>query len=63
MTIDPDVVKALDNFYLNKKPIAACCISPIILAKHFGKNGVKLTLGKKGEKEKWPYGDSIDVAK
>lgn len=47
-----------------QKPIGACCIAPIILAKVFGWSnkgpGIKLTLGSKGEN--WPYADSINLA-
>jgi len=40
-----------------KKPIAACCITPIILAKVFGKHHVKLTLGKSSKE--WEFAGTI----
>ena len=43
-------------------PIALCCISPILAAKAFGSIGVEVTLGKKGDESKWPYGGALDAA-
>ena len=64
MVVEKEVEKALWSFFHAKKPIGACCIAPIILAKIFGtvsgNSGLDITLGKKGEG--WPYGDTIDVA-
>jgi enhancing lycopene biosynthesis protein 2 len=44
-------------------PIALCCIAPILAAKVFGSSGVEITLGKKGDETKWPYGGALDAAK
>jgi enhancing lycopene biosynthesis protein 2 len=44
------------------KPIALCCIAPILAAKVFGSEGVQLTLGRKGDESKWPYGGALDAA-
>lgn len=60
MTVLADVEKALRAFHNQKKIIGLCCISPVIVAKVFGAQGVTVTLGQKGDK--WPYGGSIDAA-
>lgn len=61
-TVDPKVEKVLKEFYELKKPIALCCIAPILAARLFGKNGVEITLGKEGEE--WPHSGAISrVAK
>lgn len=48
-TMDQDLEKAIREFYEEKKPIAACCISPILVAKALGKNvggpGCVVTVG------------------
>jgi len=61
MKVDPDVEKILLDFKANKKVIGMTCISPIIAAKVFGKDGIKLTLGGRGEN--WPYDGALDAAK
>ena len=48
MNVDKEVEQAIIGFYNSGKPIAACCIAPIILAKLI--KGVTITLGKKHEK-------------
>lgn len=49
MTVDPEVERVLTDFKSAGKPIALCCIAPILAAKVFGdKGGVTLTLGMKG---------------
>ena len=65
MEINDDVVQVLQDFYQQKRYLALCCISPLLIAKLLGKQnggpGCKLTLGSKGEQ--WPYAGTIDVAK
>ena len=39
-----------------------CCITPNIAAKVFGSKGVKLTLGKSGDPNLWPYEGSLEAA-
>ena len=63
MTVDASVEKVLQDFKNAKKPIALCCIAPILAAKVFGPDGVTLTLGKKGSKEDWPFSDAVDAAR
>ncbi len=50
--VKEDVEKIIKDFYNNQKIIAACCISPILLARVLGKKyngpGLTLTLGKVG---------------
>ena len=50
----------MKSFSEAKKVIGLTCISPIIAAKVFGKEGVKLTLGGRGDS--WPYNGAIDAA-
>ena len=44
--VDPIVSQVMLDFSNKRKPIGACCISPIMLAKVFGSN-IEITLGKK----------------
>ncbi len=61
MTVDPNIEKIILEFHKNKKIIGACCIAPMLIAKTLGKNKVRITLGKSGDK--WPYAGSIEAAK
>lgn len=45
MTVIDGVTDALLETFRAKKPIVAMCIAPMVLAKVFGKYGVRLTLG------------------
>lgn len=45
VTVAPDVEKAVRAAHAAGKPIGALCIAPAILAKLFGGDGVKLTIG------------------
>jgi len=51
-TVDKQVERVLKEFYLDKKPIAACCIAPILLGKVFavssGGPAATITLGCEG---------------
>ncbi len=62
-TVDAEVARVIREFHSAKKPMAFCCIAPVLpalaLAKADGLK-VRLTLGKKGDK--WPYGGTIDKA-
>ena len=60
MTVQQDIEKVLLDFRSEQKVIGLTCIAPIIAAKVFGKDGVKLTLG--GRSENFPYAGSIDAA-
>ena len=55
--VDEDIEKVLLSFYEEGKPIGACCIAPIILAKVLGKKNVTLTLGKKTKE--WEFSGTI----
>ena len=61
MAVDPEVQRVLQDFHGAGKPIALCCIAPIIAAKVFGAK-VNLTLGKSGDESQWPYGGSLEAA-
>jgi len=63
MTVDPEMARVLSEFHAAKKPLALCCIAPILAAKVLGKSGVKLTLGNCGPESDWPYQGSIEAAK
>jgi len=60
MTVDPEVERVLTEFHAQGKPLALCCIAPILAAKVLGGKGVSLTLGNKGDD--WPYMGAIEVA-
>ena len=62
MSVNPEVERVLKDFQAVGKPIGLCCITPIIAAKVFGSEGVKLTSGKSGDPNLWPYGGSLEVA-
>lgn len=57
MAVFPDYENKIKEFINQKKVIATCCMSPIIIARilgtKFGGPGATLTLGSKGEQ--WPY--------
>ncbi|HEY1080524.1 MAG TPA: isoprenoid biosynthesis glyoxalase ElbB [Bdellovibrio sp.] len=41
----PDVKRVILDFYNDSKPIAACCIAPVLLARVLGDKNVTLTIG------------------
>ncbi len=43
--IDPQVLRIVKEFHDSKKPIAAICIAPAIMALAFGDKGVNVTIG------------------
>ena len=63
MSVNAEVERVLKDFKEAGKPIAMCCIAPIIAAKVFGGSGVSLTLGKKGDEALWPFAGSMEAAK
>lgn len=63
MEVDSEVERVLKEFRDSGKPIALCCIAPLLAAKVLGSQGPKLTMGRKGEEAEWPYGGAIDAAK
>ncbi|MCK6545240.1 isoprenoid biosynthesis glyoxalase ElbB [Myxococcota bacterium] len=44
-TVHPDVARIIREIHDAKKPIAAICISPALIAKVLGDRGVRLTIG------------------
>lgn len=62
--VDEDMARVLREFHSAGKPIALCCIAPIVaalvLAKEDGKK-IKITLGQRSG-EGWPYAQTIDKA-
>ena len=59
MAVNPDVSRVLSDFHSSGKPIALCCIAPILAAKVLGDQGVEITLGRRGDEAKWPYGGAL----
>ena len=43
--IDPEVLRIVKEFHDSKKPIAAICIAPALMALAFGDKGVNVTIG------------------
>ena len=43
--LDPQVARVVQDFHANRKPIAAICIAPAIMAMAFGDKGVNVTIG------------------
>ncbi|KAI4886946.1 hypothetical protein NFI96_030458 [Prochilodus magdalenae] len=52
-SVKPLVEKVIKSFHQAGKPIAMCCISPVLAAKAIP--GCELTVGHDCECEKWPY--------
>ena len=63
MTVIPQVEKVISGFHGAGKPLAFCCIAPILAAKVLGDKKPTLTLGSTGAAEQWPYQGAIEVAK
>ena len=59
MTVDPMIQKIILDFHATGKPIGACCIAPILLAKVI--ENPTITLGKKNHPE-FPYSGTVDAA-
>lgn len=47
-SVRPDVEGMIKYFFDNKRPIGACCIAPLIVAKVVGRYGSTITLGPTG---------------
>ena len=60
MSVHEDIEKVLRDFRSQEKVIGLTCIAPVIAAKIFGNDGVKLTLG--GSGSNFPYAGSIGAA-
>jgi len=63
MAVNAEVERVIKDFHTAGKPLALCCISPIIAAKVLGDKSPALTLGSAGDEAKWPYQGAIEVAK
>lgn len=60
--VDPDMERVIEEFHKAGKPMAFCCIAPVLPAMVLSnKMGIqiKITLGKK-EGSEWPHGGVID---
>lgn len=62
MVVDPEVERVIREFHKAGKPLALCCIAPILAAKVLGKAKPKLTMGNRGKESDWPYQGAIDAA-
>ena len=60
MEVKDCVSSAVKAFHSAKKPIGACCIAPVILARALP--GVKITLGQEQVSEEYPYADAAKAA-
>ena len=47
--IDTEVADVIEKFHQGSRPIAAICISPVLVAKTLGSHGVSLTIGESKE--------------
>lgn len=56
LTVNPDLVRVVEEFSSGSKPIGSCCIAPVILGKLLP--GLELTVGMTGKD--WPYGGTVD---
>lgn len=48
-SVHPEAERVLNEFYKEKKPIAAICIAPALVARVLGRHGVTLTIGEDKE--------------
>ncbi|CAL8305578.1 unnamed protein product [Arctogadus glacialis] len=60
-TVQPQVEKVIKAFRQAGKPLAMCCISPVLAAKALP--GCEITVGQDKECEKWPYAQTAGVMK
>ncbi|XP_061139192.1 glutamine amidotransferase-like class 1 domain-containing protein 3, mitochondrial [Syngnathus typhle] len=60
-SIKPDVEKTLRDFHKAGKPLAMCCIAPVLAAKILP--GCELTVGQDKESDMWPYAQTAGVLK
>jgi len=60
--VEPQTKRVIQEFHSAGKPIGLCCIAPILAAAVLGDKAIKITLGKKGSEEDWPYSGTIDKA-
>ena len=61
MTVDAEAERIISGFHAAGKPLALCCISPILAAKVLGDKAPTLTLGSSGSEADWPYQGAIEV--
>ncbi|XP_067008590.2 ES1 protein homolog, mitochondrial [Anabrus simplex] len=60
--VNEDVARVLKEFHKDKKPIALCCIAPVLAAKVL--SDIKITVGQMDKGTgKWPYAGTIDQLK
>uniref|UniRef100_A0A8C5FAP4 ATP binding cassette subfamily B member 7 n=1 Tax=Gadus morhua TaxID=8049 RepID=A0A8C5FAP4_GADMO len=60
-TVQPQVEKVIKAFRQAGKPLAMCCISPVLAAKALP--GCEITVGQDKECEKWPHAQTAGVMK
>nr|XP_061793440.1 glutamine amidotransferase-like class 1 domain-containing protein 3, mitochondrial [Nerophis lumbriciformis] len=60
-TINSEVEKILKDFHNAGKPIAMCCIAPVLAAKFLP--GCELTVGQDKESDMWPYAQTAGALK
>ena len=62
MTVIPEVERVLTTFHGAGKPLALCCIAPVLAARVLGAASPSLTLGNTGSEADWPYQGAIEAA-
>ncbi|XP_043269443.1 ES1 protein homolog, mitochondrial-like [Venturia canescens] len=60
-TVLPELRRVMEEFNCDRKPIGTLCIATSLVAKVF--KGAKVTLGKEGPEEDWPYAEAIKQVK
>ena len=61
MNVTSETERIITGFHGAGKPMALCCIAPILAAKVLGDKAPSLTLGSTGSEADWPYQGSIEV--
>ena len=62
LKVDKEVERVVKEFLLASKPMAFCCIAPVIAAKLIPE--CEITVGKSENKNgEWPYGGTVDACR
>ncbi|XP_064466058.1 glutamine amidotransferase-like class 1 domain-containing protein 3, mitochondrial [Ornithodoros turicata] len=57
----PEIEKLIKSLHAAKKPMAFCCIAPVLAAKVLGKVEITLGLDKDDGSGRWPYSGAVEA--
>jgi enhancing lycopene biosynthesis protein 2 len=58
-SVDEDVERVISSFHSASKPIGACCIAPVVIAKCIPGCTVTVGSGNVEDEENWPYAGTV----